>query len=133
MVGAAAMSLRMQTKQARADLAIVLREVAEDGPNEERIVEMMADEILHIGRSSKLPYPRILFPKDPEMSSRHATVIPKFRSKRRRSVDGNAAAEQRSLDTRAISVKDLSSLNGEALRLLGFCSETQRTGCRHLM
>ena len=99
---------------AGSDIAILLREQAQDGDAKEHVLTLQSDEILHIGRSSKLPYPRLLFPSDPELSSRHAVLMPKFRTKRYRgSESGTTQALHRQLDTRSISVKDLGSLNGD--------------------
>lgn len=83
-------------------------------------VSLHEEDTLHIGRSSKLPHPRILFPDDKEMSSRHAQVSLKFRkSKRARSSsagEGTAATPPTIIDCSAAWFKDLGSLNGAAAR-----------------
>jgi len=101
------------TSDDSADIAIVLRELASENGAKEHVLTLMHDEILHIGRSSKLPYPRLLFSSDPEMSSRHAVILPKFRTKRARSANASRIQQGvRQLDVRGISIKDLGSLNG---------------------
>ena len=106
-------------------MQVTLVEQKPDHDPETRVINLFPHESIWIGRSSKLPMPRLLYPNDPELSSRHALLALKYSTKRQRNSAGPASASassanqaegstppEKALSLDSMIVKDMKSLNG---------------------